>query len=65
MLSAANCVPAALGVNVMLIAQFAPAASEAGHVLLKIANSEEFTPVMFGGIVKFSVALPVFVKTTV
>lgn len=63
MLTAASCVPVALGVNVMLRAQFAPAASEAGQVLLKIANSDAFTPVMLT--LEFKAALPVFVSTTV
>jgi len=64
MLSAASCVPVALGVKVMLMAQLAPAPSEAGQVLVEIANSEAFTPKMLA-LVILKAALPVFAKTMV
>lgn len=63
MLSAANCVPVALGVNVILIAQLAPAASEAGQVLLKTANSDAFTPPRVTLLI-VRLAPPVLVSTT-
>jgi len=69
MLTAASCVPVALGVNVTLMAQLAPSASEAGQVL-ETANSEAFTPVMVMLLARLappgpvSAADPVLVSTT-
>jgi hypothetical protein len=59
----ANRVPEALGVKVTLMAQLAPGARGAEQVLLKIANSEAFTPVMVG-LLKVKLASPVLVTTT-
>ena len=65
MTTAPSRVPDAKGLNVTAMAQLAPAASVAGQVLLEIANSDAFTPVMVGAPAKVKLALPVFVSTTV
>lgn len=63
MATAASRVPAALGVNVTLMAQLAPGTSGTGQLYVT-ANSEAFTPVTFMLLI-FRLALPVLVKTTV
>lgn len=64
MLRVAFLVPVAVGLNVMLIEQFAPAASVLPQVFAEIAKSPGLVPLMAGAAVKCSVTVPLLVMVT-